>query len=337
MRALMISIRFLQKKPSIRRDFCNEILGVESACMNTITPPKSSSSSDLLPSLALSTNGSLAQFLIPTPSPKNFQTPLKLVKPDPNVFSHSGYKSKKNRHTTTPSALRFRVKAKFSPLVKDTQALCSSQSIEEINAFHPSITPKTPSKKSNTKFVFMSETGPSTSPIRQPFYDSSNDMQVLPFSEQDYLSNFDVMEAPSSPRRLVFDTILTQQDDSAVSSSDSECENIGFHNTVPTSPFKQNEGIFNSCLFERKISEWMSPRLNFLTATHATRDIQQNDIIDENTHDMVQNYFLSKFVILDSIGSGSFAEVYKVCKVDNKSHISCVKKSKNPYSGNLDR
>lgn len=325
---------FSPRKPSIKRDFCNEALAMESTYMN-ITPPKSSSS-DFLPSLAQLNNGNLSQFPIPTPSPQTFKTPLKLVKPDPNVFSHSGYKSKKNRHTTTPSALKFRVKAKFSPLLKDTQNYCSSQSIEDSDLLHPSITPRTPSKKSNTKFVFMSETGPSTSPIRQPLYDSFNDVQTLPFSEQDYLMNFECIDAPSSPRRLVFEVGSIDRKDSAFSSSDSDIEDVEHRSDINLSPFRQNGNVFNNSLFERKVSEWMSPKANFFDSSNFSHHIAPAHA-DDNTSHTNEDYFLSKFDILESIGSGSFAEVYKVCKVDDESSISCVKKSKSPYSGNLDR
>lgn len=325
---------FSPKKPSLRRNFSSEVSSTQSSFM-TVTPPKSSSS-EYLPAVQ-SKLGISSPFSIPIPSPQNFRTPLKLVKPDPNVFSHSGYKSKRTRHTTTPSALRYRVRAKFSPISKcfhnDATDLFSSQTIEDRTSAIPSLTPRTPTKKSNTKFVLMSEIGPSTSPIRQYGYDSYNDVQAFPLSEHDVCSNLDFSDVPSSPRRLVFSKECIFQDDNSFSSSDIEQET--YHNNSMSS-VKLSENAINNSLYDRlNTLEWMSPKLNFLNANFFN-STTSTDLPFLNIA-LFEDYFLSRYSIIELIGSGSFAEVYKVYRIDNPSNISCIKKCKTPYSGNLDR
>lgn len=232
-------------------------------------------------------------------------TPMKLVKPDLSAFSFSGY------------------------LSKNTKALSRIQP-----------TPRTPSKKLNTKTLFSGPPTPLCTSNGQR-HQSGPNMEV-----RSDIGGFNHSENNSTAD--IFSPFLSSDDRDMISPT--------FHRRIGYSsphcnPSPQvdpqewemvNEFDFEKVAEEEQMYDHLMPpwRPNF--ANILTRDFfdyLENDqyfLGFEENHISTDDYFAANYDILDVVGQGDFAIVYK-CLYRPQELLCSVKKSLSPFTGYTDR
>jgi hypothetical protein len=221
-------------------------------------------------------------------------TPLKLVKPDMSAFSFSGYLQK-------------------------------SKSNSKINP-----TPRTPSKRANTKLLFHA--GPPTPLFTHPRHPSTADLR------SDDNQDISTTDSPFSP-------FLSSDDREMVSPSFSRrierSSSFGGSSPDPLAATVEkafdfeatNEDIMDS---EKSYPHWIQEKPNFLSLDFF-HELDVNPYFLGSTDNYSdEEFFHQNFQVLEVIGRGAFADVYKCsCHFDNR--LYSVKKTRESFTGFLDR
>lgn len=238
--------------------------------------------------------------------PPSLTTPLKLVKPDISAFSFSGYLQKSSKSNT-----------KVGP------------------------TPRTPSKKINTKMLFTGPPTPLFTHQRHPSGSSNELRSDGTFEFQDSHSNLDTLFSPflsSDDRDMVSPSFSRRiERSSSFGGSSPIAHRSELDNEEPAEfDFESvDDKIMNT---DANLPSWIVDSPNFLSPEFFQK-LDQNPYFLGFLNEQPQSgaeYFLENFKIIEIIGRGDFADVYKCLDLSDQMFYS-IKKTREVFTGFNDR
>lgn len=251
-------------------------------------------------------------------------TPYKSIKPNPVAFHSTGYLSKKERYDVmpTPKTPSKRATTKFVPLASTPFTLKTSTEPLKIGASARKCG-KSSGTEEETKL-----THPSSSSDSHESHDILHGITIMkPFISSRLYSSPSTPDPPSKELRL--DTSPSKNIFFDSSHSPLSTKNADFELSSESDDLEGEPMLISSyssnffCL-----PKWKTEKARFLNFDY----FQSN----ESHFYEGEDYFQEKFEIISVIGSGSFAEVYKVRQIED-GNIYAIKKTLESFSGMADR